>query len=152
MTTDMNTLATNMSKELKEQCEISIPGICELRVTKCIESLLAEDSLTPVKEMCAKIATRLAMERIYQWIQSHIVGGSLFIKDMEVELNRFLRNNAPLHPIEEKKHNPNVMSPTTITDNLRVIIYMLDISFNRVTLKLISFCIITFTGTYMGYT
>ncbi|XP_068987367.1 codanin-1 isoform X1 [Bombus flavifrons] len=125
VTTDMNTLAMNMSKELKEQCEISIPGICELRVTKCIESLLAEDSLTPVKEMCAKIATRLAMERIHQWIQSHIVGGSLFIKDMEVELNRFLRNNAPLHPIEEKKHNPNVMSPTTITDNLRELIWVI---------------------------
>lgn len=120
----MNTLATNMSKELKDQCEASIPGICELRVTKCMESLLAEDSLTSVKEMCTKIATRLAMERIHQWIQSHIVGGSLFIKDMELELNRFLKNNAPLHPIEEKKHNPNAMSPTTITDNLRVIIFI----------------------------
>lgn len=123
--TNINTLAMNMSKELKDQCEASIPGICELRVTKCIDALLAEDSLTPVKEMCAKIATRLAMERIHQWIQSHIVGGSLFIKDMEVELNRFLRNNTPLHPMEEKKHNPNAMSPTTVTDNLRELIWII---------------------------
>lgn len=118
----MNTLAANMSKELKEQCEISIPMICEIRVTKSIESLLAEDSLTSVKEMCVKIATRLATERIHQWIQSHIVGGSLFIKDMELELNRFFRNSTPLHPIQEKIHNPNAISPTTITDDIRVII------------------------------
>nr|XP_012154190.1 PREDICTED: codanin-1 isoform X2 [Megachile rotundata] len=120
---DMNILATNMSKELKEQCEISIPTICETRVTKAIESLLAEDSLSPVKEMCVKIATRLATERIHQWIQSHIVGGSLFIKDMEVELNRFLKNNIPLHPFQEKKHNPNAISPTNITDDIRELMW-----------------------------
>ncbi|XP_006625046.1 codanin-1 [Apis dorsata] len=138
VSTHMNTLATNMSKELKDQCEASIPGICELRVTKCMESLLAEDSLTSVKEMCTKIATRLAMERIHQWIQSHIVGGSLFIKDMELELNRFLKNNAPLHPIEEKKHNPNAMSPTTITDNLREFIWIiLDNSGDSLTITMI---------------
>ncbi|XP_076753988.1 codanin-1 like protein dlt isoform X2 [Xylocopa sonorina] len=120
---DMNTSATNMSKELKDQCEASIPGICELRVTKSIESLLAEDSLISVKEMCIKIATRLATERIHQWIQSHIVGGSLFIKDMELELNRFLRNNTTLQPTQEKRHNPSAVSPTTITDNLREFIW-----------------------------
>ncbi|XP_029042321.1 codanin-1 isoform X1 [Osmia bicornis bicornis] len=120
---DMNTLAGNMSKELKEQCETSIPMICEIRVTKSIESLLAEDSLRSVKEMCVKIATRLATERIHQWIQSHIVGGSLFIKDMELELNRFFRNSIPLHPIQEKIHNPNAISPTTITDDIRELIW-----------------------------
>ncbi|XP_076239408.1 codanin-1 like protein dlt isoform X2 [Calliopsis andreniformis] len=120
---EMNTLATHMSKELKDQCEMSIPAICEVRVAKSIESLLAEDSLVSVKDMCIKIATRLAIERIHQWIQSHIVGGSLFIKDMELELNRFLKNNSPLHSIEEKKHNPNAISPTTITDDLRELIW-----------------------------
>ncbi|CAL7952462.1 unnamed protein product [Xylocopa violacea] len=120
---DMNTSATNMSKELKDQCEASIPAICELRVTKSIESLLAEDSLISVKEMCIKIATRLATERIHQWIQSHIVGGSLFVKDMELELNRFLKNNTALQPIQEKRHNPCAVSPTTITDNLRECIW-----------------------------
>ncbi|CAK9815252.1 CDAN1 [Anthophora quadrimaculata] len=120
---EMNILAINMSKELREQCEASIPEICELRVTKSIDSLLAEDSLTSVKEMCTKIATRLAIERIHQWIQSHIVGGSLFIKDMKLELNRFLKNNTSLQPIQEKKHNPNAVSPTTITNDLREFIW-----------------------------
>lgn len=142
----MNNLATNMSKELKDQCEGFVPSICELRVTRSIESLLAEDSLISVKEMCVKIATRLATERIHQWIQSHIVGGSLFVKDMELELNRFLKNNTPLRPIQEKEHNPNAISPTTITDDLRVNTCTLDISFYKVTL--ISRI---FIGISMGY-
>lgn len=116
----MNTLANNVSKELKEQCEKTIPSICEVRVATSIESLLAEDSLTPVKEMCIKITTRMAMERIYQWIQSHIVGGSLFIKDMELEINRFLRNNSPVHTRQEKCHNSDAPSPTIVIDELRV--------------------------------
>ncbi|XP_076162125.1 codanin-1 like protein dlt isoform X2 [Ptiloglossa arizonensis] len=115
---EMNTFATNTSKELKDQCETFIPTICEARVAKSIESLLAED-LASVKEMCVKIATRLATERINQWIQSHIMGGSLFIRDMELELNRFSYNNTPLHPIQGKEHNPNAVSPTTITNDLR---------------------------------
>lgn len=120
---DMDAAAANMSKELKDQCEACIPTICEMRVTQSIEALLAEDSLPAVKEMCVKIATRLATERIHQWIQSHIVGGSLFAKDMELELNRFLKNNTPLQPVQEKKHNPDALSPTTITDNLREVIW-----------------------------
>lgn len=136
---DMTTMATNMSKELKEQCEISIPTICEARVTKAIESLLAEDSLSPVKEMCVKIATRLATERIHQWIQSHIVDGSLFIKDMEMELNRFLKNIIPLDPFEEKKHNPNAISPTKITDDIRELMWdILDNGGKSLTIKSVS--------------
>lgn len=120
LASDMNTLAHNVSKELKEQCEKTIPLICEARVATSIESLLAEDSLTPVKEMCIKITTRMAMERIYQWIQSHIVGGSLFIKDMELEINRFLRNSSPMHTKQEKHHNSDAPSPTIVIDELRV--------------------------------
>ena len=116
----MNTLANNASRELKDQCEKTIPAICETRVAASIESLLAEDSLTAVKEMCIKIATRIAMERINQWIQSHIAGDSLFIKDMELEINRFFRNNSPVHSKQEKYHNMDAPNPTTMMDELRV--------------------------------
>lgn len=116
----MNILANNASRELKDQCEKTIPAICETRVTASIESLLAEDSLTAVKEMCIKIATRTAMERINQWIQSHIAGDSLFIKDMELEINRFFRNNSPVHSKQEKDHNMDAPNPTTMMDELRV--------------------------------
>jgi len=120
----MNTLANNASRELKDQCEKTIPAICETRVTASIESLLAEDSLTAVKEMCIKIATRMAMERINQWIQSHIAGDSLFIKDMELEINRFFRNNSPVHSKQEKHHNTNAPSPTVVMDELRVKLFI----------------------------
>ncbi|XP_053970890.1 codanin-1 [Hylaeus volcanicus] len=136
---DMNIFATNMSKELKDQCETFIPTICEARVAKSVESLLAEDSLASVKDMCIKIATRLATERIHQWIQSHIMGGSLFINDMELELNRFLKNNTPLHSIQEKKHNPNAVSPTTITDDLRELMWnILDNTGKSLTISSVS--------------
>lgn len=120
LASDMNTLANSVSKDLKDQCEKTIPAICETRVTTSIESLLAEDSLAPVKETCAKIAIRMATERINQWIQSHIVGGSLFIKDMELEINRFLRNNSPVHNKQEKRHDSDAPSPTVVMDELRV--------------------------------
>ncbi|TGZ37582.1 Codanin-1, partial [Temnothorax longispinosus] len=125
---DMNTLANNASRELKDQCEKTIPTICETRVATSIESLLAEDSLTSVKEMCIKIATRMAMERINQWIQSHIAGDSLFIKDMELEINRFFRNSSPVHSNkQEKDHNTDAPSPTVIMDELRALMWhMLD--------------------------
>ncbi|KAL0112710.1 hypothetical protein PUN28_012167 [Cardiocondyla obscurior] len=124
---DINTLANNASRELKDQCEKTIPAICETRVATSIESLLAEDSLTAVKEMCIKITTRMAMERINQWIQSHIASDSLFIKDMELEINRFFRNSSPVHSKQEKHHNMDAPSPTVIMDELRAFIWhMLD--------------------------
>lgn len=125
----MNTLANNASKELKDQCEKTIPAICETRIEGSIESLLAEDSLISVKEMCIKIATRMSMERINQWIQSHIAGDSLFMKDMELEINRFFRNSSPVHSKQEKQHNMDAPSPTLMMDELRV-----RISLNRVSL------------------
>ncbi|KAL6431550.1 hypothetical protein ACFW04_007253 [Cataglyphis niger] len=120
---DINMLANKVSKDLKDQCEQTIPSICETRIATSIDSLLAEDSLTAVKEMCIKIATRMAMERINQWIQSHIVGGSLFIKDMELEINRFFRNNSPMHSKQEKCHNIDAPSPTDVIDELRGLIW-----------------------------
>lgn len=144
----MNTFATNTSKELKDQCETFIPTICEARVAKSIESLLAED-LASVKEMCVKIATRLATERINQWIQSHIMGGSLFIRDMELELNRFSYNNTPLHPIQGKEHNPNAVSPTTITNDLRVSICLFDAFFKYIKIK--TYLTAILLGTYVEY-
>ncbi|XP_020292800.1 codanin-1 [Pseudomyrmex gracilis] len=122
---DMSTLANNASKDLKDHCEKTIPAMCETRVTASIESLLAEDSLTAVKEMCIKIATRMAIERINQWIQSHIVGGSLFMKDMELEINRFFRNNSPVHSKQEKCHDKDAPSPTLMMDELRGLIWHL---------------------------
>lgn len=118
----MNTLANNVSRDLKDQCEKMIPMICETRVATSIESLLAEDSLTPVKEMCVKITIRMTTERINQWIQSHIVGGSLFIKDMELEINRFFRNNTPVHSKQERHYNPDHASPSTVMSLIRVMI------------------------------
>ncbi|XP_025073488.1 codanin-1 isoform X2 [Pogonomyrmex barbatus] len=135
---DINILANDASRDLKDQCEKTILTICETRVVTSIESLLAEDSLTPVKEMCTKIAIRMAMERINQWIQSHIAGDSLFIKDMELEINRFFRNNSPVHSKQEKLHNANAPSPTVVMDELRGLIWhMLDNNGTNLTISIV---------------
>lgn len=115
----MNSLSINASKIVKEESEKITPKMCESRVNQSLESLLADDCLKPVKEMCMKIATRMAMERIDQWIQSHIVGGSTFMKDMELELNKVMKESEDV--VSEKKyHNVNAASPTNILDGLRV--------------------------------
>ncbi|XP_078050614.1 codanin-1 like protein dlt [Augochlora pura] len=138
VTDDMNALATSMSKELKEKCESSISTICDARVVKSIDSLLAEDTLPSVKEICVKIAIRLASERIHQWIQSYIVD-SLFLKDMEGELNRLLKNNSQLPEIRKIKHNPNAVCPTTITDDLRELMWdILDNGGDSLTMPMVS--------------
>lgn len=123
LTKEMSMLASIASKDLKEQCDRSIPQFCESRIVKSIESLLAEDSLVPVKEMCIKIAYRVAMERINQWIQSHIVGGSLFHKDMDLEINRFIRNNNTLSVTQEKVHNSAAPNPSDVIHELRLQIW-----------------------------
>ncbi|KAK2584047.1 hypothetical protein KPH14_006497 [Odynerus spinipes] len=136
---EMNLLAHSASKNLKEQCEKSIPQLCENRIVKSIESLLAEDSLVSVKDMCIKIAIRIALERINQWIQSHIVGGSLFIKDMELETNRYLRNNNTVSLIQEKVHNPAAASPTGVIGELRSLMWdIIDNSGKNLTIISIS--------------
>lgn len=93
--------------------------MCESRVTQSIDSLLAEDCLKPVKNMCAKIAIRMAKERIDQWIQSHIVGGSTFMKDMELEISRAFKATNELGT-DKKSHNSNTIDPSDILVNMRV--------------------------------
>ena len=116
---DMNSLASTAAKNVKEKSEQVVPKICESRIAQSIESLLAEDCLKPVKIMCAKIATRMAMERIDQWLQSHIMGGFTFIKNMEFELNRAFKNNDDV-VVDKKCHNSNAACPTDVLDDMRV--------------------------------
>lgn len=115
----MNALAANVAEQVQKQSEEIIPTICLTRVTDSIGLLLAEDSLLSVKEMCVKITNRMATERINQWIQSHIVGGSLFINDMEIEISRFRRQTSPVH-VKNINHNENALSPTDSIEKLRV--------------------------------
>ncbi|XP_066596391.1 codanin-1 [Prorops nasuta] len=120
---DIRTRAGTVSKELKEQCDKVIPEICEARIQKSIDSLLPEDSLPKVKEMCIKIAIRMATERMNQWIQSHVFGGSLFAKDMDAEVNRFFKNSSLVRGTKGKKHDPDAAAPTDIINEIRSMIW-----------------------------
>ena len=120
MLRDMNALAASISGQVKKQCEEVIPLMCKKRVSQSIESLLAEDTLIPVKETCTQIAVRMAMDRIRQWIQSHIVGGSLFMRDMESEINRIIKSDNSIQIVSDNNHNSQAGCPTDVLDDLRV--------------------------------
>jgi hypothetical protein len=115
----MNVLSHKASTNVKEKWEQIIKNICESRVIQSIESLLSEDCLKPVKNMCVKIAVRMAMERIDQWIHSHIVEDSIFMKDMDIELNRILKPYDE-QIIDKDHHNPDAANPASVLHNLRV--------------------------------
>lgn len=120
MSAEMHSIASRLSTELKTQCELDVLGMCESRITKSIDSLLAEDTVPSVKKMCSEIAIRMASERIKNWIQSHITGGSLFVKDMEIEIDKAYRNKSVSSHFKKRIHNANATSPTAVIIDIRV--------------------------------
>ncbi|XP_033222064.1 codanin-1 isoform X2 [Belonocnema kinseyi] len=125
MMSDMNALAASLSKQVKKQCEEVIPPMCKKRASQSIESLLAEDTLLPVQQTCIQIAIRMATDRIRQWIQSHIVGGSLFMRDMESEINRLVKSDSSSRTAGDDNHNPDGACPTDVLDDLRAFMWEL---------------------------
>ncbi|XP_001601592.1 codanin-1 [Nasonia vitripennis] len=123
---DISLLAIRASNNIKAKSEQALPKLCEARITQSIESLLAEDCLKSVKDMCVKIALRMTIERVDQWIHSHIVGGSSFIKDMNFELTKICKMDFEIDTnMDIKRHNPNAPSPTDILDESRNLIWEL---------------------------
>ncbi|KAK0167111.1 hypothetical protein PV327_004553 [Microctonus hyperodae] len=67
--------------KIKVECLKVIPEMCESKTKISMESLLADDMLPAVKEMCIKIALRMEIERINQWLDSYI-NNALTTNDM----------------------------------------------------------------------
>ncbi|XP_046616913.1 codanin-1 [Neodiprion virginianus] len=125
ITVEMQSIASNLSLELKTHCEADILAMCESRTMKSIDSLLAEDTLPSVKQICSQIAVRMATERVKNWIQSHITDGSLFFKDMEMEVDKAYKNKSIPTQLKKKVHNAEAASPTDVIIELRSIIWEL---------------------------
>ncbi|XP_011502578.1 PREDICTED: codanin-1 [Ceratosolen solmsi marchali] len=135
---DINTLSVKASENIKKKCDQIIQTICEYRVIQSIESLLSEDCSKPVKNMCVKIAIRLAMERIDQWIHSHIIRDTIFTKDMDIELNRILKPYDELI-IDKHLHNPNATNPSSILHNIRSFIWdLIETNGSTITMESLS--------------
>ncbi|XP_014210069.1 codanin-1 [Copidosoma floridanum] len=121
---DIDAISAKAVKNIKERTEEVIPGICEARVTQSITALLSEDCLNAVKNMCIKIATRMALDRIDQWIWSHIVGSSIFTKDIVLELKKACKLDDEVI-VDKKYHNQSAPSPTEIIDEIKHLIFEL---------------------------
>lgn len=119
MLKEINNLAANITKEVKEQIEKEISPMCKTRISQSIDSLLAVDTLLSVKETCIQITIRMAKDRIAQWIQSHI-GGLLFMRDMEFKIGQVAKNDNSTVVKSADNHNPAAACPTDVLDDLRV--------------------------------
>lgn len=108
-----------MSQELAIECQNLIRPICDSYTAKAIDGLLAVDTISDVKEMCAEITQRLVMERVNKWIKSHIINGNLFTKEGEREItSSALKKNLILE--NKKLYKQNGASPTDVINELRV--------------------------------
>ncbi|XP_014235003.1 codanin-1 [Trichogramma pretiosum] len=124
--------ASSAVESLKKQISEVIPQMCKKKITQSIESLLPDDCVESIREIAAKIGTRISMERIDQWTQSYLINGSVFIKDMEATLEKMLTSNetsldkiVQLNPAgenERKVHNQKDTGPAFIIDELREVI------------------------------
>ncbi|XP_048506807.1 codanin-1 isoform X2 [Athalia rosae] len=142
VTTEMHSLASSVSAEVITQCEADMLGMCESRINKSIEHLLAMDTLPPVKEMCAQIAFRMASERVNYWIQSHIASGPLFLKDLEGEINKVSYKKVTPAVFAKRIHNDSAASPTNAMVEIRSLIWdLLENKSESVTLENVSQCL-----------
>ncbi|XP_053595302.1 codanin-1 isoform X2 [Microplitis demolitor] len=89
-TVEMDEHKKILTCEIKDECKKIIPKMCEAKIKNSIESLLAEDILESVKNMCIKIAVKMSMERINQWIDSYINGVMISKNIYEDFLNKKL--------------------------------------------------------------
>lgn len=118
-------LAKTIMNDVKKDSQKKISEMCKARTHKAIESLLADDTVTCVKETCIAITTRNATERIDQWIDSHIIE-SLFLKTMTFELKGLMKEGGVNQAEKENRHNPEVPYPTEVIGMMRVSIFFSD--------------------------
>lgn len=123
--TSLQNLAISTAKDIREQCGKIIPEICGTKISNAMDALLPEDVLLPVKEMCIKIAVRMAIERTDQWLDSYI-NDAIASKEMFTELwnsrisgpNDTEDNNSEDIKIN-KIHNSQIPPPTSLINDLR---------------------------------
>ncbi|CAG5103097.1 Similar to Cdan1: Codanin-1 (Mus musculus) [Cotesia congregata] len=111
---------TVVTHEISNECKKKIPAMCEARIKNSIESLLAEDILESVKNMSIKIAMKMAMERINQWIESYI-NGVTTSKDMYEEFvnKKSFDSDEDSKNMQKSKYDSRYPSSTTVINDVR---------------------------------
>lgn len=124
-------------KNLKNYCSDQVEIMIEERVETCIALLLSAEELPEVKRVCVWITKRMCLERVNQWINSHVNPG-VFSKEFDSELKRFLwgssekeKSTFPLPP-EGKSctHNALTVTPFKAIECIRVRMIFLCLFYN----------------------
>lgn len=78
-----NELAINCLEELKQKCDDEVNEISKDRIEKAVDSLL--EVLPQTRKVCIGITQKSCLDRVKQWIDSHITLGTF-------ELGLFINN------------------------------------------------------------
>lgn len=68
----INDLIDQYLKQLQEICTAESEKLTKDRIAASIDALLAIDELEQTKDTCVMITKRLCIDRIQQWLHSHV--------------------------------------------------------------------------------
>ena len=75
MKTTANELAVTCLEELQKACDSEMETITDSKIQKAIESLVSLDVLPQTIQVCVGITKKTCLERVKQWIESHVTLG-----------------------------------------------------------------------------
>lgn len=70
-----NQLAAVCLQELQESCDREIESISSPKIRGAVDALASLDILPQTKEVCVGIAKKTCLERVKQWVNSHVTLG-----------------------------------------------------------------------------
>lgn len=81
-------LAALCIKELQIICDSEIEKIASSRIQSAMESLVGLDILPQTKKVCVSLSKRSCIERVTQWVTSHVTLGILIFY-LEFDYEKF---------------------------------------------------------------
>ncbi|KAJ8916530.1 hypothetical protein NQ315_000172 [Exocentrus adspersus] len=94
----MNQTALSSLQALREACGKEVLSLTKARVGPSISNLLSVDVLPQTRDVCVSITTRMCVERVQQWVNSHITV-AVFTKDFNVEAQKVERRSVKEKPV-----------------------------------------------------
>lgn len=123
-------MAQSNLQSLMENCEVEVSDITKKRVPFSVVNLLSIDVLPQTKNVCITITSRMCMERVQQWLKTHVTI-AVFTKDFNNEVQKILcgenRKVAKEKPVfllpsssVSKDHNEEATSAFHLLERIKV--------------------------------
>lgn len=123
-------MAQSSLQSLKENCEVEVAEITKQRIPLSVTNLLSVDVMPQTRDVCVAVTTRMCMERVRQWLNSHVTV-AVFMKDFNSEMQRIMcpesRKAAKEKPLfmlpsggNDRNHNENATSAFHLLEKIKV--------------------------------